>query len=122
MLHTMINLAKWNELPKGYQAAVRLAAQAANCDMMARYDALNPVALRELVGEGAKLRPYPADVMEAAFKAAMDTYAELSGTNPAFKKVYEAMAGFRANSYDWLQLSEMTFDRFMIDKRRKKAI
>ena len=38
--------------------------------MMARYDAQNPDALKRLVGSGAKLRPFTADVLEACFNAA----------------------------------------------------
>ena len=41
-LHTLVNLAKWNELPKAYQAALASACEAANCDMMASYDHKNP--------------------------------------------------------------------------------
>ena len=37
-LHTMVNLDKWNSLPKAYQAALASACEAANCDMMASYD------------------------------------------------------------------------------------
>ena len=38
MLHTLINLAKWNELPKGYQADSALGLRSGQCDMMASYD------------------------------------------------------------------------------------
>src|ERR671923_2472403 len=81
MLHTLVNTAKWAELPKNYQSIVMSAAQAANCDMMAKYDALNPAALKKLAAGGAKLRPYPQDVMEAAFNAAKETYDEVMATN-----------------------------------------
>src|SRR5690606_34244899 len=86
MLHAMVNTAKWTELPKSYQAIVMAAAQAANCDMMAKYDAVNPAAIKRLVAGGAKLRPFPQDVMEASFNAANETYAEVAATNAAFKK------------------------------------
>ena len=89
--------------------------------MMAKYDALNPTALRKLAGAGAKLRPYPQDVMEAAFNAAKDVYAETSASNAAFKKVYDAMVAFRADQYLWFQVSEYTFDTFMMGQQRKKA-
>ena len=48
MLHNFINLDKWNALPKNYQAMVRSASAIANASMMARYDILNPPALRRL--------------------------------------------------------------------------
>jgi TRAP-type mannitol/chloroaromatic compound transport system substrate-binding protein len=122
MLHTMINTAKWAELPPAYQSIVKTAAQAANCDMMAKYDARNPTALKTLVGGGAVLRPYPQDVMEAAFNAAKDTYTEIAGTNAAFKKVHDAMMAYRADAFLWQQVSENTFDTFMMGQQRKKML
>jgi len=59
------NLDKWRELPKSYQSIVQTAAQASLLDMQAKYDALNPAALRKVVAEGATLRPFPQDVLEA---------------------------------------------------------
>ncbi len=122
MLHVMVNMAKWAELPPSYQSIVRAAAQASNCDMQARYDAVNPPALRKLVAGGAQLRPYPQDVMEACFNAAKETYVEISGTNAAFKKVHDAMMAFRAEQYLWFQISEYNFDTFMMGQQRKKAL
>jgi len=34
MLHFFINLDKWNELPKSYQAMIRAASSIANMSMM----------------------------------------------------------------------------------------
>ncbi len=122
MLHTMINTAKWAELPPAYQAIVKSAAQAANCDMMASYDAKNPAAIKRLVAGGAMLRPYPQDVMEACFNAAKETYAEIGGGNAGFKKVHDAVMDFRADAYLWQQVSEATFDNFMMGQQRKKML
>jgi len=121
-LHAFINLDKWNELPKAYQAILRVASQAANSDVMAKYDSLNPDALKKLVAGGAVLRPYPADVMEACFNAANTTYAEISGTNPAFAKLYESLKAYRSDAYLWQQVSENTFDSFMMNQQRKKLL
>jgi TRAP-type mannitol/chloroaromatic compound transport system substrate-binding protein len=57
--------------------------------MLARYDAKNPMALKQLVAAGAQLRPFPKDVMDACYKAAIELYAETSAKNPDFKKVYD---------------------------------
>ncbi len=122
MLHVMMQPAKWAELPDGYKGIVTAAAQAANCDMQAKYDFLNPAALKRLVAEGAKLRPYPTDVLEACFNAAKETYAEIAGSNAAFKKVHDSMMAFRADEYLWFQLSEYTFDTFMMGQQRKKTL
>ncbi len=122
MLHTMVNTAKWAELPPVYQSIVKTACAAANVDMQAKYDARNPEALKKLVGLGAQLRPFPQDVMEACFNAAKETYAEIGATNPAFKKVHDAIMAFRADQYLWFQVSEFTFDRFMMGQQQKKML
>ena len=122
MLHTMINTAKWAELPPVYQSLVKTAAEAANCDMQAKYDASNPPALRRLAAAGTKFFPFPPDVMEASFKAANDTYAEINASNAAFKKIYDSMVAFRADAYLWQQFSEYTFDAFMMGLQRKKML
>ncbi|MFL5258801.1 MAG: TRAP transporter substrate-binding protein [Hyphomicrobiales bacterium] len=122
MLHVMINKDKWQELPKSYQAIVASAAQAANCDMLAKYDFLNPPAIKQLVAAGAKLRPFSPEILEACFNAAKDTYAEIGATNAPFKKIHDAMMGFRNDDYLWLQVSEATFDSFMMSQQRKKRL
>ena len=60
--HLLINLAKWNALPKAYQAILEAAAGYANVEEQARYDARNPQALKRLVANGvAAAAVQPAD-------------------------------------------------------------
>ena len=119
MLHNFINTSKWNSLPKNYQAIVHQASHVANTTMAAKYDASNPAALKRLIANGAQLRPFPAAVMDASFKAANEIYAELSASNPDFKKVYEAVVPFRNDQYLWWQVAEYGFDTFMIRARTR---
>jgi len=69
-IHLFTNLEKWNALPPSYKTIVRTAADATNMWMTAKYDAVNPPALKKLVSEGALLRIFPQPVMEASLKAA----------------------------------------------------
>lgn len=62
-----VNQDVYNQLPKHYQAALAQAAAAATNDMIAKYDAENPAALRRLVAEGAQLKAFPKSVMEACY-------------------------------------------------------
>jgi TRAP-type mannitol/chloroaromatic compound transport system substrate-binding protein len=87
--------------------------------MMARYDVANPAALKKLVAGGAQLRPFPAPVMDACYKAANEVYAETSAKNPDFKKVYDNMVAFRNDGYLWWQVAEYTNDTFMIRARTR---
>jgi TRAP-type mannitol/chloroaromatic compound transport system substrate-binding protein len=122
MLHVVVGKDKWDALPRSYQAIIEAAAAYANDEMMAKYDILNPKAMRELVAGGAQLKPYPQDVMEACFKAAQDTYTELSASNENFKKVYDSMRAVRAEGYLWWQVAEIGFDNFMMGQQRAKAL
>ena len=54
--------------------------------MQAKYDARNPIALKQLVGAKVKLLPFPKPVLDASFKASMELYAELAANNPDWKK------------------------------------
>ena len=117
-LQFFINKAKWAGLPKTYQQILTSAAAMANVDMQAKYDARNPGALRRLVQSGALLHPYPQDVMEAAYKASIELYAEISKDNETFKKVHDAAMAFRNDEYLWWQIAEFGYDAFMIRARR----
>ncbi len=122
VLNSMINLAKWNELTPEYKAILSTACRAANADMMANYDSKNPTALKELVGGGAVLRPFSQEILSAAYEAAKSTYAEISAANPAFKKIYDHQLAFKKDAYLWAQLSEYTFDTFMMIQQRANKL
>ena len=51
-IHFWFGKQKWAELPKAYKAVANAAAAYAATEMVAKYDARNPAALRRLVGAG----------------------------------------------------------------------
>jgi TRAP-type mannitol/chloroaromatic compound transport system substrate-binding protein len=118
-LHFLINEAKWNELPKDYQAVITAAAGSANVETTGRYDARNPAALKRLVAAGAQLRPFPQPVMEACLHASNEVNAETSATNADYKKVLDSMQAFRNDEYLWWQVAEFSYDTFMIRTRTR---
>jgi TRAP-type mannitol/chloroaromatic compound transport system substrate-binding protein len=122
MQHAFINLAEWNKLPEQYKAIIRTAAQATNCDMQAKYDAVNGAALKRLAAKGAQLRPFSPEILEACFEAAQQMYAGFSNSNASFKKAYDSMAEFRSEAYLWLQAAEFTYDAFMMQLQRARKI
>jgi TRAP-type mannitol/chloroaromatic compound transport system substrate-binding protein len=65
------------------------------------------------VASGAKLRPFPQDMMNEAFKHATAIYEETSAKNESFKKIYADLSKFRADQNLWFRFTEATFDRFM---------
>ncbi len=112
-LSLFINNKAYDGLSAEYKAIVEAAASHAHVDMQAKYDARNPAALKQLVGAGTKLFRFPKDVMDAAFKEAMGLYGELSGSNPAWKKIYEDYSAFRRDANLWFRFTEAGFDDFM---------
>jgi TRAP-type mannitol/chloroaromatic compound transport system substrate-binding protein len=112
-LEFFINNKAWEALSPENKAIVEAAASSAHVQMQARYDAKNPDALKQLVGTGTKLRPFPPDLMNAAFKASMDLYNEISAKNENWRKVYADYAKFRAEQNLWFRFTEANFDSFM---------
>jgi len=118
-VHMFINLDKWNELPKSYQAALRAAAAHAGEYCQTKYDAENPKALRRIVAQGAQIRFLPNDVLESLSKAAAGIYADISAKNPRFKKLHDAYSSFAQDEYLWWQIAELSFDTLMARQYRR---
>jgi TRAP-type mannitol/chloroaromatic compound transport system substrate-binding protein len=112
-----VNTKAWDALSADYKAIVEASASHAHVTMLAAYDAKNPAALKTLVGSGAKPFRMPKDVMDAAFKAAFEVYAELNKTNPAWKKVYTDYNQFLREASLWFRFTESAFDTFMQSQR-----
>ena len=116
-----INIKQWQALPKEYQTILEDACLYAHAEMQARYDAKNPTALKQLIGSGTQLRPFPNDVMAAAYKAAHELYDETAKTNPKFKKIYDSWKKFRDDQIQWFAVAENRFDNFMQAARSAAA-
>jgi TRAP-type mannitol/chloroaromatic compound transport system substrate-binding protein len=117
-LDLFVNIKAYNDLPKDYQAALEGACYEANVDMSAKYDALNPPALRRLIAAGVKLQPFSNELMAACYKAANEVFDETSAKNAKFKKVYDQWLKFRNDQVAWFAIAENRFDNFMIAAER----
>jgi TRAP-type mannitol/chloroaromatic compound transport system substrate-binding protein len=113
MLLAFVNLDKWNALPKSYQTILQQAGHYANTWMIAKYDEVNPPALKRLLANGTKLHGFSPAIMEACFKSAKELHDEISATNANFKKTYDSMNAFTNNAYQWFQVAELGYDSFM---------
>ena len=112
-----INNKAFEALSPEYKAIVEAAAAQAHSDMQAKYDARNPGALKQLVAAGTKLRPFPKDVMNAAFKESMALYDEISAKNENWRKIYADYSKFRADQNLWFRFPDATFDKFMQEQK-----
>jgi TRAP-type mannitol/chloroaromatic compound transport system substrate-binding protein len=114
MVHLVVNLEKWNALPKAYRAALTHACDAVNLGMLAKYDAINPPALRRLVAAGAVIRQFPQPVLEVCHRAAVEHFAEVAAKDAKFKKGMESVTAFLRDHLQWLQASDNAYDVFQI--------
>jgi TRAP-type mannitol/chloroaromatic compound transport system substrate-binding protein len=112
-LDLYINQKAYDALSAENKVIIEAATAFAHVETQAKYDVKNPNALKQLVGAGAKLRPFPADVMAEAFRQSMALYEELNAKNENWRKVYADYAKFRSDQNLWFRFTEATFDRFM---------
>jgi hypothetical protein len=73
----------------------------------------------DLVAGGAQLRGFSREILEASYKAANETYAEMAATNARFKIIVDSLMSFRNESYFWWQIAELPFATFQIPVRAK---
>jgi len=114
----LVNEKAWASLPKEYQGMLEAACAEAYIWMLAKYDALNPAALKRLLANGVVLAPFPNDVMAASYKASEETYQDVASKNAKFKKVYDSWLKFRAEQIEWFSIAEGRFDSFMTAAQR----
>ncbi len=112
-LSLYVNQKAFDSLTPEYKAIIENAAAFAHVDMQAKYDGRNPAALKQLVASGTKLHRYSKEILEAAFKASLEVYAELNASNPAWKKIYDDYSNFRRDANLWFRFTESGFDDFM---------
>ena len=112
-IHFFVNKKEWEKLPKEYQAAFQAAAAEANVTMMAEYDHKNPIALAKLLQNGVKLQKFSDEIMEAAYKAAQQLYADEAARNPAFRKIYAGYEKYRKTENAWFSVAEFRMDSFL---------
>lgn len=102
-----INLAVWNALDDRYKAVIELACGDIMREMIAKGEAAQGKAIREMQAEGVQLRRWPAPMLVEFEKAWNEVVAEESAKNPNFKRVYDSYAAFRKNYATWKYLSTL---------------
>jgi len=117
-VHFMFNKAKYEELSPAYKSLLRTACQAADADMLQKYDYKNPAAIKSLVANGAQLRPFSQEILVACFDKSNEVYAEMTSTLPEFKKIWDSIVAFRKDYYLNAQIAEYNFDTFMMIQQR----
>ena len=63
-----------------------------------------------------------AHAVSSIYRAANAVYAEISGKNEDFKRIWDSIRAFRADQYLWLQVADNTYDSYMIVQQRKHTL
>jgi TRAP-type mannitol/chloroaromatic compound transport system substrate-binding protein len=110
--HFLINQRAWDPLPDAYKSAIQVACMEIELEMVARYDDANPKALRRLIANGAQLRRWPTDVMQAAWRETHALFDETAAQNARFKRIWEAYRPYRDDQFQWFRVAENAYDNF----------
>ena len=112
-----VNKDKLATLPDSYRNILEAACAEANLWCVSKYDAENPDALRRLLSQGAQLKAFPRDILEASYREAYKHYGEIAAQNPKFKKIYDHWSAFRDKELQWFRIGEFPFDYFLYSQR-----
>ncbi len=109
-LECFVNKAAFDALPRDLRQIVRMAARAANLDMLSEYMARNNDALETLVDEHhVQVRRLPDDVIGELRRLSAEVVAEEAAKSPQATKIYQAYRGFLDKVVRWDDISERTY-------------
>ena len=112
-----VSRAAHDALPLAYQEMLAEACKEVNLNMLARYDAENPVALQTLVrNHGVQVTAFPPDVMKAAWQASNSYLEDQAAAHPGFRRVFESFQAFRQLSFPYAAGNEQIYGRFTFPK------
>ena len=109
-LETFVNREAYLALPPHHQKAIEIAAQAANNDMYAEFNARNGEALDTLVNEhNVTVKTFSPQVLRALKEVSEDLVRDIASQDPASQKVYDSYFAFRENVSRWTDFSEVAY-------------
>jgi len=112
-----VNQKAFDSLSSEYKAIIEAASAQASQDMLAKYDALNPTALKQLVAAKTKVLPFSQDVLTASYKASLEVFAANDAKSPEWKKIYADLRAFQRDQVLWFRFAENRFDNFMATQK-----
>lgn len=108
-----IHRKAFDALSAEHKAIVQGAAAIAHADMLGKYDARNPTALKQLVAAKTRVQPFSQTVMDAAFRASLEVFADNDARSPEWKKIYADMRNFQRDQILWFRFAESRYDTYL---------
>lgn len=112
-LEVQFPVSEYDALPEEYKAVLANAASFANHQMLAKYDALNPPALQQIIESDVEILPYPDDVMEAAESETLSLLDEIANDDDDYRSVLDNWLAFREGIGPWHGLAEKAMLDFL---------
>lgn len=110
LIELMINKDAFAQLPADLQSIVRVAAQAANQQMLVDMTAHNMEALKKLKKDsGVEPRPLPAEVLAHLKMLSSQVLKDVAAQDPSAKKVYDSLQSYSADMKAYQAVSEQAF-------------
>jgi TRAP-type mannitol/chloroaromatic compound transport system substrate-binding protein len=105
-----INKKLWDDLSAEDRYLIEAAAAAEYSYSTAEYNAQNPIALKTLINEhGVKLQKFDDAIVRALRKLSGDVVAEIGGSDPLTRRVYESFSKFRESIMTWTDISARAY-------------
>jgi TRAP-type mannitol/chloroaromatic compound transport system substrate-binding protein len=102
----IVSRKAWEGLDGELRAIVQHACAAEAAFALAEMERLNAEALAALTGQhGVKLKTFPATLIEAARRQAVDVVGELAGKSALARKVHDSYVAFRDRTGAWSRIS-----------------
>jgi TRAP-type mannitol/chloroaromatic compound transport system substrate-binding protein len=116
----LVNLKAWEALSPVQRDLLDAACAEQMTQMIAKYDAKNPEALKRIIAGGAQVKSFPRAVMDACHKATEETMQELADKSPEFKRLLDSWSKFRDEQNAWFRVAEANLDnyRYSLPTRR----
>lgn len=113
-----INKDEFQKLPESYRNALRIAAGFAQQMMLARYDYLNPLALKRIVKSGVELRNFPEDFLIEARKKSAELLEKQAKEDSLYREVYTSWKKFREEAFEWSATNELAYQKIAFQKEK----
>jgi TRAP-type mannitol/chloroaromatic compound transport system substrate-binding protein len=112
----IVSLAAWEKLPQSFKDAFEVACNEQALLGVAKYDVVNPPALKRLAATGLQIKQFPRSVLDAAYKASFETFDEIAASDEDFRKIYGPWKTFLEESNTWFRVAEYVLDSYRLSQ------
>ncbi len=107
LLEFLVKSETWNSLPTATKAMIETTCGDTMRAGLARGEARQPAALREIKAKGASIHRWSPEILAALRKAWDEVAKEESEADPTFRKVWQSMTAFKGAYAEWKRDSRM---------------